>query len=274
MTTLAKIAASVAAAIGNANNAADAASVVKFDGLVTFAATVALRVRKEDVDGGSNLETDGKGRLVAVVDKSKDQRTALVADLVKAGVGDKDAANIASMGRSLAMFVVPLMVDDGSLRDAVSGERMRQIIEETVLYLTHGKDTYNALEKLRGNKWAMLPIAAPVVEADATDTDTGPVDHDMDATLDTVTDGDASGEAASETDPEATLNSEVSNAVRVLTAALERGDVERIAAMGGGTLAASLVPALTAWNAARDAERAEAEAQALEAKAAKARKQA
>lgn len=267
--SIATIAANVSAALAGVTMATDAASVVKFDALVIFAAGVAVRVRTEDINTGSNLETDGKGRFVAVVDKSKEQRTALVAALVAAGVKDKDAANIASMGRSLAMWIVPLMIEDGSLRDAVSGERMRQIIEETVLYLTHGKDTYNALERLRSNKWEMLPVAEAAPEADAKE---GPVavDPDLSATLEGPT--EASAEGASEpTDPASVLDAEVSNALRVLSAALERGDVERIAAHNGGSVAVSLMAALTAFNEARQAEAAEETAKALEAKAEKAR---
>jgi hypothetical protein len=237
--TIAAASAAIVAAIVAADAANETASVVKFDALVTFAATVALRIRKEHIDKRLNLETDSKGRIVAVVDTSKEQRADLVSALTKGGIGEKDAANIGSMGRSLALFVVPLMVQDGSIRDAMSGERMRQIIEETVMRLTNGKDTYNALEKLRSNKWEQL-----------------------------------TQEAAPVADPVVVLDTEVSAALRCLTAALERGDVERIAAHGGASVALALSNAMNAYQAALSQERSEEAAAALEAKAAKVRKSA
>lgn len=261
--TIATIAANVANALQGVAVANDAASVIKFDALVTFAAGVAVRVRTEAINTGANLETDAKGRFVAVVDKSKEQRAALVAALVGAGVKDKDAANIASMGRSLSLFAVPLMIEDGSIRDAASGERMRQIIEETVLYLTNGKDTYNALEQLRGNKWVQLEQAPAPVEA-ATD-DAPPADVDLEATLEGVS--EASPEGASPVDPQQVIASEVHGAVRALSAAVERGDIALIIEQGGAVLAQALGVAIAAHREREEAERLDAEREALLAQA-------
>lgn len=239
--SIATIAANVAAALAGVATATDAASVVKFDALVDFAATTAIRLRVEQINAGKNLETDGKGRFVALLDISKEQRAALVTAFTGLGVKEKDAANIASMGRTVALHFVPLMVADGSIRDAMSGDRMAEIIRESILTVTAGKATYNAVEQARSRKWT---VAEPDTSEDAA-PDAAPADVDMSATLDTApvaptTEAPAS-DAATASDA---LDAETHGAVKILMAALERGDVERVVQWGGRGLAAALLESI------------------------------
>lgn len=271
MTILANIAANVAAALATVTTANDAASVVKFNALADFAASVAMRLRVEHINKGSNLETDKKGRIVALVDGSKEQRTALVTALTAAGVGEKDAANIGTMARTVSMHFIPQMVETGSIRVAKSGDEMRAFIAEHLLAATGGVETYNAVEKARGRKWA--PPSPEAEEVETTD-DGGDATADMslDATLDTAPEpGEPEADKAN---PEDVLNAEVNVAVKVLTAALERGDVERLVSYGFRQLLTAGLEAVTAFEKAEAQARAEEEAAALEAQAAKRRKSA
>ncbi|MCC5752821.1 hypothetical protein, partial [Klebsiella pneumoniae] len=118
---VAATAASVAYAYVAHIEAGEHLSGVKFDAIVSMAASVALRPRVEHINSGSKLETTKNGELVALRDLSKAQRDAFVAAFVKAGIGEKDAANIASMGRTVARVFVPHMVETGSIRTAKSG---------------------------------------------------------------------------------------------------------------------------------------------------------
>jgi len=217
--TIATIAANVAAALVNVTTATDAASTVKFDALVDFAAGAALRLRVEHINKGSNLETDGKGRIVAFLDITKQQRAALVTAFEGVGVGEKDAANIASMGRTVALHFVPLMIADGSLSQAKSGDRIAEIIRESLLKVTGEAATYNAVEKARSRKWAVAEVEAeaPMGEGEADPTDA----IDMSATLDSAP---VQEEGASEASAAETMEAEVSGAIRALFAAMERDD--------------------------------------------------
>lgn len=248
--TIATIAANVAAALAGVTTATDIASTVKFTAVVDFAATTAIRLRVEHINTGSNLETDAKGRLKALVDISKEQRAALVTALQGAGVQEKDAANIASMGRTVALFFVPLMVQDGSIRTAASGDRMAEIIRESLLVVTGQAATYNAIEKARARKWEVAPEEAEEVATDAAPA----TETDMGATLDSAPEPDA---APADDAPKAddVLTEEVRSAFRILNAALERDDVERLIANG-------LRPFLSAaLEATQKAERENAEAE-------------
>lgn len=224
--TIATIAANVAAALAGVTTATDIASTVKFTAVVDFAATTAIRLRVEHINTGSNLETDAKGRLKALVDISKEQRAALVTALQGAGVQEKDAANIASMGRTVALFFVPLMVQDGSIRTAASGDRMAEIIRESLLTVTGQAATYNAIEKARARKWEVAPEEAEEVATDAAPA----TETDMGATLDNAPEPDAPEPDAPKADD--VLTEEVRSAFRILNAALERDDVERLIANG------------------------------------------
>lgn len=248
--TIATIAANVAAALATVTTANDTASAVKFTAITEFAGGVALRLRIEHINKGANLETDAKGRIKALVDVSKEQRAALVTALEGAGVQEKDAANIASMGRTVALHFVPLMVADGSIRDAKSGDRMVEIIRETLLAITGEAATYNAIEKARSRKWAVVAEEVEAPEADASQ------EVDMSATLDgapmVATEADKADDAPKADD---VLTEEVRKAFAVLTAALDRDDVERLVANG---LRPFMSAALEAVQKA-DRENAEAE---------------
>lgn len=250
MTILQNIAANVAAALASVDTAKDAASVVKFNALLDFAAGVAMRVRVEYINGGSNLETDGKGRVIALLDTSKQNRTALVAALSAAGVGDKDAANIGTMGRTVALHFVNGMIASGSIRTAKSGDEMRAFLAESLTVATGGLETYNAVEKARARKWE-----APEPEAETVETAPEAVTpDDMSATLDNAP---ATEPATPEPDaptPEEVLDAEAREAVRVIQSALDRGDWTRLAAQGFRSVLAS----------ALEAARAEEQAYALE----------
>lgn len=267
MTILATIAANVAAAMASVTTANDAASVVKFNALADFAAGVAMRLRVEHINKGSNLETDKKGRLVALVDASKEQRTALVSAMVAAGVGEKDAANIGTMARTVSMHFIPRMVESGSIRVAKSGDEMRAFLAEHLREATGGVETYNAVEKARGRKWeAPAPEAE---EVETTDDDTTAA-LGLSDTLDTAPEA-ATPEEAPKADPEEVLTAEVATAIRILDAALERGDVERLLVNGFRSILSKGLETVTAHEKAEAQAKAEEEAAGLEALAAKKR---
>lgn len=235
---IANIAANVAAALHGVNVATDAASAIKFVAVVDFASVIALRLRTEHMEGGSNLETDAKGRIKALVDLSKSERADLVNGLTENGVKDKDAANIGSMARTVALHFVdaflttPIAIGEGeevrlvTLRSAMSGNEMRQALEKAILKAA-GKPTYNAIEKARSAKWAdyVEPEAVAAAEADA-----APTVHDMDATLNSIVTPETDAPEASAPSP--TVDAFNVAALKTLTSALERGEVESLLAAG------------------------------------------
>lgn len=234
----ATIAANVAAALHSVNVATDTASAIKFVAVVDFAAVVALRLRTEHMKGGSNLETDSKGRIKALVDLSKNERADLVAGLTENGVKEKDAANIGSMARTVALHFVdaflstPVAIGDGeearlvTLHSAMSGNDMRQALETAILKAS-GKATYNAIEKARSLKWS--DYVEP--EAVAAPEEAAPKEYDMSATLDSVAaPEDATPEEATQASP--TVDAFNVAALKTLTSALERGEVESLLAAG------------------------------------------
>ena len=232
---IAATAESVAVAYVALIEAGEALSSVKFDAIVSMAASVALRLRVEYInalEGGEQLETTKKGELVALRDLSKAQRDAFVAAFVKAGIGDKDAANIASMGRTVARVFIPHMVETGSIRTAKSGDDMAEMIRQSLLDLTDGKASYNELEKARARGWeAVEEEAAQADDADAAE-DTAPeakADVDMSATI------ESAPEQAPPLSPSDALDDEVSNALQALRAAVQRDDWERLNAAGFGS---------------------------------------
>lgn len=261
MTILQTIAANIAAAQASVDSANDAASVVKFNALADFAAGVAMRLRVEHINKGSNLETDGKGRIVALRDISKDQRAALVTALEAAGVKERDAANIGSMGRTVALHFVAHMVETGSIRLAKSGDEMREIIAESLKEATGGAETYNAVEKARSRKFAPPPAEVEASEEEAPNADS----LDMGATLDTAPEPATAPTDDGKADPEEVLTAEVATAVRILTAALDRGDIERLIANGFRSVLSEGLSKVQAFEQERERERLEAEAAALEA---------
>lgn len=228
---IAATAASVATAYVAHIQAGETLSSAKFDAVVNMAASVAARLRVEHINSGSNLETAKNGELVAVRDLSKEQRAAFAAAFQAAGIGEKDAANIASMGRTVARRFIPHMVETGSIRTAKSGDEMAEMIRQSLLEVTGDKATYNELEKARTRGWE----AASEEEADdasgegASDDDAASnADVDLSATLDTAP--EAPSLTASDT-----LDDEVSKALQALRAAVQRDDWERLNAAGFGS---------------------------------------
>lgn len=247
---IAATAASVAYAYVAHIEAGEHLSVVKFDAVVSMAASVAARLRVEHINGGSNLETAKNGELVAVRDLSKAQRDAFVAAFVGAGIGEKDAANIASMGRTVARHFVPLMVATGSIRTAKSGDEMAAFIRQSLLDLTGDKASYNELEKARARGWQAAEEEAEEAHADAPEVDTPTTDVDLSATLESAP--EAVVLTASDT-----LDDEVSKALQALRAAVQRDDWERLNAAGFGSF----------LNEAKEAHKAFVEANAEAEKA-------
>jgi hypothetical protein len=227
---IAATAASVATAYVAHIAAGEALSGVKFEAVVNMAASVAARLRVEHINGGSNLETTNKGELIAVRDLSKEQRAAFVAAFKAAGVGDKDAENVASMGRTVARRFVPLMVATGSILTAKSGDEMAAFIRESLLDLTGDKASYNELEKARARGWQAAEEEAEEAPADAPEApQADAADVDLSATLDTAPDN------APVLTPSETLDDEVSKALATLRAAVARDDWERLNAAGFGS---------------------------------------
>lgn len=248
--TIATIAANVAAALAGATAANDAASVVKFTAVVDFAATVAFRLRVEKIQTGDNLETDNKGRIKALVTISKEQREGLVLALEGAGVKEKDAANIASMARTVSLHFVNHMVTTGSIRTAKSGDEMGVIIREALLKAT-GAATYNAIEKARTAKWA------DYVEPQEADQEAPAVEADMSATLDNAP--EASADSAEEASPASpTVDAFNVAALKTLTGALERGEVAALLDAGLRDFLASALEAVQAYEATQALNEAQA----------------
>lgn len=229
---IAATAASVATAYVAHVAAGEALSQVKFDAVVSMAASVAARLRVEHINGGSNLETAKNGELLAVRDLSKEQRAAFAAAFIAADIGEKDANNIASMGRTVARRFVPLMVENGFIRTAKSGDAMRESIEIDLMELTGGRASYNELEKARARGWqAAEEEAAQDDASDASDGDdaaASKADVDLSATLDTAPDSPA-------LTPSEALDDEVSKALTALRAAVARDDWDRLNAAGFGS---------------------------------------
>lgn len=230
---IAATAASVATAYVAHIAAGEALSEVKFGAVVSMAASVAARLRVEHINSGSNLETNSKGELIAVRDLSKEQRAAFVAAFQGAGIGEKDAANIASMGRTVARHFVPLMVATGSIRTAKSGDEMAEMIRQSLLDLTGDKASYNELEKARTRGWQAAEEEAPADDATETaegegEAEASKADVDLSATL------ESAPEAVVLTPSEA-LDEEVSNALAALRAAVARDDWDRLNAAGFGS---------------------------------------
>lgn len=226
---IAATAASVATAYVAHVEAGEALSSAKFNAVVNMAASVAARLRVEHINTGSNLETNKKGELVALIDLSKAQRDAFVVAFTEAGIGEKDAANIASMGRTVSRHFVPLMVATGSIRTAKSGDEMAEFLRESLLAATGEQATYNALEKARSRGWK----APEEEEADDTApqaSDESNADVDLSATLDTAP---QAPEAPALT-PSDVMDEEVQNALATLRAAVARDDWDRLNAAGFG----------------------------------------
>lgn len=225
---IAATAASVAYAYVAHIEAGEHLSVVKFDAVVSMAASVAARLRVEHINNGSNLETTNKGELIAVRDLSKAQRDAFVAAFVGAGIGEKDANNIASMGRTVARRFVPMMVETGSIRTAKSGDEMAAFIRQSLLDLTGDKASYNELEKARARGWQAAEEEADEAPADDEAPEADAADVDLSATM------ESAPEAVVLT-PSETLDDEVSKALATLRAAVARDDWERLNAAGFGS---------------------------------------
>lgn len=226
---IAATAASVATAYVAHVAAGEALSVAKFNAVVNMAASVAARLRVEHINTGSNLETNKKGELVALIDLSKAQRDAFIVAFTEAGIGEKDAANIASMGRTVARHFVPLMVETGSIRTAKSGDEMAAFIRESLFNITDGTETYNALEKARARGWK-----APEEEeedAEAPQAEAPQADVDLSATLESAPEAPQ----APALTPSDVLDDEVSEALWVLKAAIVRDDWDRLNAAGFGS---------------------------------------
>lgn len=226
---IAATAASVATAYVAHVAAGEALSEVKFGAVVSMAASVAARLRVEHINSGSNLETAKNGELIAVRDLSKEQRAAFAAAFIAADIGEKDANNIASMGRTVARRFVPIMVETGSIRTAKSGDQMADFIRQTLLDLTDGKASYNELEKARARGWAAVEEEAPEEEGKEVWADTPTADIDLSATLDTAP------EAGPVLTPSEALDDEVTRALSALRAAVQRDDWERLNAAGFGS---------------------------------------
>lgn len=217
--------------------AGEALSVVKFDAVVTMAASVAARLRAEKLyDDGKrlNLETTSKGELIAVRDLSKEQRDAFVAAFIKAGVGEKDAANIASMGRTIARRFVPDMVANGFIHTATSGDQLRESMEIDLLAITGGVATYNALEKARTRGWEAAEEEAPKAEGDDMGGEEGDYPPHASADIDLSATFESAPEEAALT-PSDVLDDEVAKALQALRAAVARDDWERLNAAGFGS---------------------------------------
>lgn len=246
---IAATAQSVAVAYVAAQQAGETLSAVKFDAVLNLAASVATRLRVEHINTGSNLETNKKGELVAVIDLSKAQRDAFAKAFVEAGIGEKDAANIASMGRTIARVFVPRMVETGSIRTAKSGDELSAFLRESLLEATGDQATYNALEKARSRGWLVPEEEAEAPEAEAPEAEAPQADVDLSATLDTAPEGPA-------LTPSDVMDEQVQQALATLREAVARDDWDRLNAHGFGSF---LTEAREAYKAFAEAN-AEAEA--------------
>ena len=132
---------------------------------------------------------------------------------------------------------------------------------------SYGWEAEEAVEKARGRKWeAPAPEAE---EVETTDDDTTAA-LGLSDTLDTAPEA-ATPEEAPKADPEEVLTAEVATAIRILDAALERGDVERLLVNGFRSILSKGLETVTAHEKAEAQAKAEEEAAGLEALAAKKR---
>ena len=247
---IAATAQNVAVAYVAAQQAGENLSTAKFNAVLNLAGSVALRLRIEHLDTGKTLERNKRGDYIAVTDLSKAQRDAFAKAFVEAGIGEKDAANIASMGRTVARVFVPRMVDTGSIRTAKSGDELAAFIREALNEATGGQETYNALEKARSRGW-MAPEEKDD-DAEAPQAEAPQADVNLFATLESAPEAP---EAPAMT-PSDVLDEEVAMALQALRAAVARDDWERLNAAGFGSF---LTEAREAYKAFVEAN-AEAEA--------------
>lgn len=209
----------------------EALSVAKFGAVVSMAASVAARLRVEHINTGEALETNKKGESVALIALSKEQRAAFAAAFKAADIGEKDADNIASMGRTVARRFVADMIANGFIRSAKSGDEMADALRVTLLELTGDKASYNELEKARARGWVVADDASDdaTQDSDATQDDAPKADVDLSATLDTAP-ALPPVLTASES-----LDDEVTKALSALRAAVARDDWDRLNAAGFGS---------------------------------------
>lgn len=270
---IATVAANVATALTAVDTAQTSAATIKFDAVVSFAALVAADVRKV-INTGSNLETDSKGRIIALVDASKKLRADFAKALIEArGLTEsdddakrrKDCENIASMGRTVSLHFVKVMIDNGSIRPGVAKntDEMAAFIRESLLVATGDVATYNGIEQARARKWE-----APEATADDADDAIQQADDvDPFAVEPQAPQAEQEPEAAPENHGPVIMESAddadkaVSAAIAVLRERMAADDMERLAAFGFRSFLAD------ALEYVRVADEAEAEANAaLEAK--------
>lgn len=238
---IATVAANVATALTAIDTAQTSAASIKFDAVVSFAALVAADVRKV-INTGSNLETDAKGRIIALVDASKALRADFAKALIEArGLTEsdddakrrKDCENIASMGRTVSLHFVKVMIDNGSIRPGVAKntDEMAAFIRESLLVATGDVATYNGIEQARARKWE-----APEPEQEAV-TDTATDDADPFA-VEPAPQAEQEPEATPENHGPVIMESAddadkaVSAAIAVLRERMAADDMERLAAFG------------------------------------------
>lgn len=262
---IATVAANVATALTAVDTAQTSAASIKFDAVVSFAALVAADVRKV-INTGSNLETDAKGRVIALVDASKKLRADFAKALIEArGLTEsdddakrrKDCENIASMGRTVSLHFVNRMIDTGSIRVAKSGDEMAAFIRESLLVATGDVATYNGIEQARARKWEAPEPA--VDEADAAPQEADGVDP---FAVEPAPQAEQEPEATPENHGPVIMESAddadkaVSAAIAVLRERMAADDMERLAAFGFRSFLAD------ALEYVRTADEAEAEANA------------
>lgn len=235
---IATVAANVATALTAIDTAETSAASIKFDAVVSFAALVAADVRKV-INTGSNLETDAKGRIVALVDASKSLRADFAKALIEArgltqGADDdkrrKDCENIASMGRTVSLHFIKGMIDNGSIRVAKSGDEMAAFIRESLLVATGDVATYNGIEQARARKWeapeATADDAAQQAEAEGMDPFAVEPAAQTEAEAAAENHGPVIMESADDADKA------VSAAIATLRGFMAADDMERLAAFG------------------------------------------
>lgn len=235
---IATVAANVATALTAVDTAQSSAATIKFDAVVSFAALVAADVRKV-INTGSNLETDGKGRIVALVDASKALRADFAKALIEArGLTEsdddakrrKDCENIASMGRTVSLHFVNRMIDTGSIRVAKSGDEMAAFIRESLLVATGDVATYNGIEQARARKWEAPEATADDADAatqEAEDVDPFAVEPAPQTEAEQAENhGPVIMESADDADKA------VAAAIAVLRERMAADDMERLAAFG------------------------------------------
>lgn len=240
-TAIATVAANVATALTAVDTAQTSAASIKFDAVVSFAALVAADVRKV-INTGSNLETDAKGRIIALVDASKKLRADFAKALIEArGLTEsdddakrrKDCENIASMGRTVSLHFVKVMIDNGSIRPGVAKntDEMAGFIRESLLVATGDVATYNGIEQARARKWEAPEPA--VDEADAATQEAEGVDPFAVEPQEAQTEAEQAenhGPVIMESADDA--DKAVAAAIAVLRERMAADDMERLAAFG------------------------------------------